>query len=51
MTYATPSGAVRALEDVTFSVGRSESLAIVGPSGCGKSTLLGLLGALDVPTS
>lgn len=51
MEYATPGGAVRALEDVTFSVGQGESLAIVGPSGCGKSTLLGLLGALDVPTS
>ncbi|MDQ6729338.1 MAG: ABC transporter ATP-binding protein [Actinomycetota bacterium] len=51
MEYATPGGVVRALEDVTFSVGQGESLAIVGPSGCGKSTLLGLLGALDVPTS
>ena len=51
MEYATPGGAVRALADVTFSVGQGESLAIVGPSGCGKSTLLGLLGALDVPTS
>lgn len=51
MEYATPGGVVRALEDITFSVGQSESLAIVGPSGCGKSTLLGLLGALDVPTS
>lgn len=51
MEYATPGGVVRALDDITFSVGRGESLAIVGPSGCGKSTLLGLLGALDVPTS
>lgn len=51
MEYVTPGGVVRALEDITFSVGEGESLAIVGPSGCGKSTLLGLLGALDVPTS
>ncbi|HEY6395849.1 MAG TPA: ABC transporter ATP-binding protein, partial [Solirubrobacteraceae bacterium] len=51
MEYATPGGVVRALEDVTFTVGKGESLAIVGPSGCGKSTLLGLLGSLDVPTS
>ena len=51
MEYATPGGVVHALEDITFSVGQGESLAIVGPSGCGKSTLLGLLGALDAPTS
>jgi putative ABC transport system ATP-binding protein len=50
MEYSTPSGVVRALEDVTLSVAEGESMAIVGPSGCGKSTLLGLVGALDVPT-
>lgn len=51
MEFATPGGVVRALQDITFSVRRGESLAIVGPSGCGKSTLLGLLGTLEVPTS
>jgi putative ABC transport system ATP-binding protein len=51
MEYPTPSGVVVALADVTFSLGRGESLAVIGPSGCGKSTLLGLLGALDIPTS
>lgn len=38
------------LQDVNFSVGTGESLAILGASGSGKSTLLGLLAGLDVPS-
>ena len=42
---------VRALHDVTFSVGTGEVLGIIGRSGSGKSTLLNVIGLLDVPTS
>lgn len=51
MTYRTPIGAVRALEDVSLSVTAGGSLAIVGPSGCGKSTLLGIVGGLELPSA
>ncbi len=44
-------GQVRALEDVTFVVGRGEFVAVAGPSGSGKTTLLNLMGALDAPDS
>ena len=40
-----------ALRDVTFSVDRGESLAIVGHNGAGKSTLLSLVAGVAQPTS
>jgi NitT/TauT family transport system ATP-binding protein len=44
-----PNG-TRALERVTFEVGRGEFVAIVGPSGCGKSTLLRIASGLEQAT-
>ncbi|RUU97605.1 dipeptide ABC transporter ATP-binding protein [Mesorhizobium sp. M6A.T.Cr.TU.017.01.1.1] len=41
---------IRAVEDVSFSVGAAETLCIVGESGCGKSTVARLLMRLVEPT-
>ena len=42
---------VRAVEDVSFTVGRGETLALVGESGCGKSTVGRTLLRLQEPTA
>lgn len=49
--YGKGETAVKALDDVSFSVKKGEFVVIIGPSGSGKSTLLHMLGGVDRPTS
>ncbi len=51
MVYKVGRVAVRALDDVSFTVRRGEFVSIVGQSGSGKSTLLHVLGGLLTPTA
>jgi lipoprotein-releasing system ATP-binding protein len=50
-SYPSPRGELQVLHDVSLTLDRGESAAIMGPSGSGKSTLLYILGALDPPTT
>jgi len=45
------SGAVRAVDGVSFAICRGETLGLVGESGCGKSTVARLVLRLEKPTA
>jgi putative ABC transport system ATP-binding protein len=48
--FPTAQGPLTVVDNVSFSLPRAATLAIIGPSGSGKSTLLGLMAGLDKPT-
>lgn len=39
MYYRTMRGEVKAVDDVSFSLSKGETIAVIGESGCGKSSL------------
>jgi spermidine/putrescine transport system ATP-binding protein len=42
---------VVAVNDISFTVGKSEFFSLLGPSGCGKTTTLRMLAGFETPTS
>lgn len=49
VSFTHQTGASRALDDITFTTVRGETVAFVGPSGSGKTTLVKLLVGLYRP--
>ena len=50
-TYTSGDRQLTVVDQVSFTIEKGSSTAIVGPSGSGKTTLLGLSAGLDRPTS
>jgi NitT/TauT family transport system ATP-binding protein len=49
-TFASPRGAVHALDRISLTLAPQEFVCLVGPSGCGKSTLLRAIAGLVAPS-
>lgn len=49
--YSIGDSTVRAVDDVSLSIGKGDFLSIVGHSGSGKTTLLSIIGGIIRPTS
>lgn len=41
--YSTERGPLKAVDDISFTIGEGEALGVVGESGCGKTTLASAL--------
>jgi iron(III) transport system ATP-binding protein len=46
-SFTTADGAVRAVDDVSFTVAEAQCYALLGPSGCGKTTILRCVAGLE----
>ena len=50
MEFATASGPLRVVEDVSYRIRDGEFVSIIGPSGCGKTTTMNLVAGFAMPT-
>jgi iron(III) transport system ATP-binding protein len=47
--FRARSGLQPAVDDVSLSIAKGESLTLLGPSGCGKTTILRMIAGLEQP--
>lgn len=50
MSFAGPRGAMKVLDDISFTIQEREFVSIIGPSGCGKTTMMSMLAGFLTPS-
>ncbi|WP_423956480.1 ABC transporter ATP-binding protein [Bradyrhizobium sp.] len=51
MTFDTPNGQLKVVDDVSYNIHEGEFVSVIGPSGCGKTTMMTMLAGFQKPTS
>ena len=48
--FPSSRGALRVVDDVSYTIADGEFVAIIGPSGCGKTTMMNIVAGFVAPT-
>jgi len=51
LSFDTPKGSLRVVDDVTYDINDGDFIAVIGPSGCGKTTMMSMLAGFQKPTT
>src|SRR5580704_13646798 len=51
LSFETPNGMLKVLDDVSYDISDGEFVSIIGPSGCGKTTMMNMLAGFQKPTT
>jgi NitT/TauT family transport system ATP-binding protein len=51
LTFDTPKGKLKVVEDVSYDIHEGDFIAVIGPSGCGKTTMMRMLAGFQKPTT
>jgi NitT/TauT family transport system ATP-binding protein len=51
LTFDTPKGSLKVVEDVSYEINDGDFIAVIGPSGCGKTTMMSMLAGFQKPTT
>ena len=51
LSFDTPKGSLRVVDDVSYDIHDGDFIAVIGPSGCGKTTMMSMLAGFQKPTS
>jgi NitT/TauT family transport system ATP-binding protein len=51
LSFDSPKGKLRVVDDVSYDIHDGDFIAVIGPSGCGKTTMMSMLAGFQKPTT